>query len=225
MALSGFSCCYGFKEIVVTLGISRCRIAEEIECIFIVFRLRDKERTEVLGWGYAERKKFWCILGVSRLSERASPKREAQYLLPGFPRILAWARERGWTLKDPRLSENPSLERESQIFSLVNSWFRVGIQRMEKILRLEAVSEELVKLPKTKPNSHQVVPMAGRGTAACQNVPNDLLAQMVAALQHVNENLQTLNQNASPSLSSQPLVPPGPTEYRGLDEFCRRNPS
>ncbi|KAF1874346.1 hypothetical protein Lal_00013790, partial [Lupinus albus] len=43
-------------EIVVTFGISRCHIAEEIECIFIVFRLRDKERTEVLGWGYAERK-------------------------------------------------------------------------------------------------------------------------------------------------------------------------
>ncbi|KAF1859179.1 hypothetical protein Lal_00001010 [Lupinus albus] len=32
------------------------------------------------------------ILGDSRLSERASTKREAQYLLPGFPRILTLAR-------------------------------------------------------------------------------------------------------------------------------------
>ncbi|KAF1894424.1 hypothetical protein Lal_00027121 [Lupinus albus] len=35
-------------------------------------------------------------------------------------------------------------------FSLVNSWFRVGFQRMERILRLEAVLEELAKLPRTK---------------------------------------------------------------------------
>ncbi|KAF1870786.1 hypothetical protein Lal_00039436 [Lupinus albus] len=57
-------------QIVVTLGISRCRIAEEIECIFIVFRFRDKEITEVLGWGYAERKVFFVeivvTLGISR---------------------------------------------------------------------------------------------------------------------------------------------------------------
>ncbi|KAF1869772.1 hypothetical protein Lal_00017349 [Lupinus albus] len=70
-----------------------------------------------------------------------------------------------------------------------------------------------------------VVHMAGRGTGASQNVLNDLLAQMVAALQHVNENLQALNQNPAPSPSSQPLVPPGLAEYRGLDEFYRRNPS
>ncbi|KAF1866311.1 hypothetical protein Lal_00024316 [Lupinus albus] len=57
------------------------------------------------------------------------------------------------------------------------------------------------------------------------NVLNDLLAQMVAVLQQVNENLHSLNQNHAPSLSSQPLVPPGPAEYRGLDAFCRRNPS
>ncbi|KAF1879822.1 hypothetical protein Lal_00037325 [Lupinus albus] len=30
---------------------------------------------------------------------------------------------------------------------------------------------------------------------------------------------------SAPSPSSHPLVPPGPAEYRGLDEFCRRNPS
>ncbi|KAF1894668.1 hypothetical protein Lal_00027046 [Lupinus albus] len=65
--------------------------------------------------------------------------------------------------------------------------------------------------------------MAGSGTS--QNVPNDLLAQMVAALQHMNEKLHNLNQNHAPSPSLQPLVPPGPAEYRGLDEFCRRNPS
>ncbi|KAF1888073.1 hypothetical protein Lal_00024085 [Lupinus albus] len=65
----------------------------------------------------------------------------------------------------------------------------------------------------------------GRGRGASQNVPNDLLAQMVVALQQVNENLHNLNQNPAPSLSSHPLVPPGPAEYRGLDEFCRRNPS
>ncbi|KAF1870602.1 hypothetical protein Lal_00025905 [Lupinus albus] len=45
--------------------------------------------------------------------ERASPKREAQYLLPGFPGILAWARygsprrwREVWTLQDSRLSES-----------------------------------------------------------------------------------------------------------------------
>ncbi|KAF1889027.1 hypothetical protein Lal_00042996 [Lupinus albus] len=65
--------------------------------------------------------------------------------------------------------------------------------------------------------------MAGRGTS--QNVPNDLLVQMVAALQQMNENLHNLNQNPVPSPSSQPLVPPGPTKYQGLDEFCIRNPS
>ncbi|KAF1891030.1 hypothetical protein Lal_00001166, partial [Lupinus albus] len=65
--------------------------------------------------------------------------------------------------------------------------------------------------------------MAGRGTS--QNVPNDLLVQMVAALQQMNENLHNLNQNPAPNPSSQPLVPPEPGEYRGLDEFCRRNPS
>ncbi|KAF1879619.1 hypothetical protein Lal_00033277 [Lupinus albus] len=66
--------------------------------------------------------------------------------------------------------------------------------------------------------------MASRGSGTSQNVSNDLLAQMVAALQQVNENLQRLNQNASPSPSSDPLVPPGPAEYRGLDEFCKQKP-
>ncbi|KAF1868258.1 hypothetical protein Lal_00018778 [Lupinus albus] len=65
--------------------------------------------------------------------------------------------------------------------------------------------------------------MAGRGTS--QNVQNDLLVQMVAALQQMNENLRSLNQNPAPSPSSQNLVPPGPAEYQGLDEFCKRNPS
>ncbi|KAF1865910.1 hypothetical protein Lal_00033370 [Lupinus albus] len=65
--------------------------------------------------------------------------------------------------------------------------------------------------------------MAGRGTN--QNVPNDLLVQMVAALQQMNENLHNLNQNHAPSPSSQPLVTPEPAEYRGLDEFCKRNPN
>ncbi|KAF1887829.1 hypothetical protein Lal_00023837 [Lupinus albus] len=62
----------------------------------------------------------------------------------------------------------------------------------------------------------------GRGRGSGQN---DLLAQIAAVLMNMNENLQHLNQNATPSPSSQPLVPPGPAEYRGLDEFCRRNPS
>ncbi|KAF1879862.1 hypothetical protein Lal_00014162 [Lupinus albus] len=65
----------------------------------------------------------------------------------------------------------------------------------------------------------------GRGRGASQNVPNDLLAQIVAALQQVNENLQNLNQNPTSSPNPHPLVPPGPAEYRGLDEFCRRNPT
>ncbi|KAF1869302.1 hypothetical protein Lal_00018394 [Lupinus albus] len=47
---------------------------------------------------------------------------------------------------------------------------------------------------------------------------------MVAALQQVNENLQSLNQNAAPSPSSHPLVPPRPVEYRGLDEFYKQKP-
>ncbi|KAF1881565.1 hypothetical protein Lal_00021420 [Lupinus albus] len=78
-----------------------------------------------------------------------------------------------------------------------------------------------------KEGSIPKVPMArrGRGRGTSQNVPNDLLAQMVAALQQVNENLHNLNQNLASSPSSHPLVPPGPIEYRGLDEFCRRNPS
>ncbi|KAF1882477.1 hypothetical protein Lal_00039125 [Lupinus albus] len=58
-----------------------------------------------------------------------------------------------------------------------------------------------------------------------ENVHNDLLVQMVATLQQMNENLRSLNQNPTLSSSSQNLVPPGPTEYRGLDEFCKRNPS
>ncbi|KAF1863251.1 hypothetical protein Lal_00046624 [Lupinus albus] len=65
----------------------------------------------------------------------------------------------------------------------------------------------------------------GRGRGTSQNVSKDLLAQMVAALQQMNESLHNLNQNPAPSPSSQPLVPPGPAEYRGLDEICRRNPS
>ncbi|KAF1884418.1 hypothetical protein Lal_00033424 [Lupinus albus] len=65
--------------------------------------------------------------------------------------------------------------------------------------------------------------MAERGTS--QNVPNDLLVQIVAALRQMNESLHNLNQNPAPSPSSQPLVPPEPAEYRGLDEFSKRNPS
>ncbi|KAF1892982.1 hypothetical protein Lal_00039295 [Lupinus albus] len=61
--------------------------------------------------------------------------------------------------------------------------------------------------------------MAGRGRGTSQNILNDLLTQMVAALQQVNENLRSLNQNAAPNPSSHPLVPPGPAEYPGLDEF------
>ncbi|KAF1866356.1 hypothetical protein Lal_00024366 [Lupinus albus] len=45
--------------------------------------------------------------------------------------------------------------------------------------------------------------MAGRGTS--QNVPDDLLVQMVATLQQMNENLRSLNQNPAPSPSSQNL--------------------
>ncbi|KAF1894780.1 hypothetical protein Lal_00021074 [Lupinus albus] len=65
--------------------------------------------------------------------------------------------------------------------------------------------------------------MAGRETN--QNVQNELLVQMVATLQQMNENLHSLNQNPAPSPSSQNLVPPGSAEYQGLDEFCKRNPS
>ncbi|KAF1889087.1 hypothetical protein Lal_00035277 [Lupinus albus] len=67
-------CRVTLEEIVVTLGISRCRIAEEIECIFIVFRLRDKERTEVLGWGYVERKFFFVEQGLTK-RVKTSPTR------------------------------------------------------------------------------------------------------------------------------------------------------
>ncbi|KAF1885864.1 hypothetical protein Lal_00042738 [Lupinus albus] len=65
--------------------------------------------------------------------------------------------------------------------------------------------------------------MAGRGTS--QNVQNELLVQMVATLQHMNESLRSLNQNPASSPSSQNLVPLGPAEYQGLDEFRKRNPS
>ncbi|KAF1896344.1 hypothetical protein Lal_00049042 [Lupinus albus] len=52
----------------------------------------------------------------------------------------------------------------------------------------------------------------GRGRGSGQN---ELLAQIAAVLANVNENLQHLNQNATPSPSLQPLVPPEPAEYRG----------
>ncbi|KAF1895754.1 hypothetical protein Lal_00037870 [Lupinus albus] len=126
----------------------------------------------------------------------------------------------------------------------------VSISRMEKILKLEAVSVELEKLSRTKPNTHRgvdlrkgkyvlkpgllthenrdkqvpITEMSGRGRGRGSG-QNDLLAQIAAVMMNMNENLQHLNQNATPSPSSQPLVPPGPAEYRGLDEFCRRNPS
>ncbi|KAF1866027.1 hypothetical protein Lal_00013463 [Lupinus albus] len=64
--------------------------------------------------------------------------------------------------------------------------------------------------------------MAGRGRGTSQNFPNDLLAQMVAALQQVNENLNSLNKNTTPSPSSQPLIPPESAEYRGLGEFYKQ---
>ncbi|KAF1893026.1 hypothetical protein Lal_00024146 [Lupinus albus] len=67
--------------------------------------------------------------------------------------------------------------------------------------------------------------MAGRERGASQNVPNDLLVQMVAALQQISENLQHLNRSVAPGPSSHTLVQQGPAEYRGLDKSCRRNPS
>ncbi|KAF1885924.1 hypothetical protein Lal_00015419 [Lupinus albus] len=73
-------------------------------------------------------------------------------------------------------------------------------------------------------NGYVHVPMAGRGRGTSQNVPNELLAQMVAALQQMNENLHCLNQNTTPSPSSQPLAPTEPAEYRGLGEFCKQRP-
>ncbi|KAF1888446.1 hypothetical protein Lal_00011217 [Lupinus albus] len=85
-------------------------------------------------------------------------------------------------------------------------------------------SDALARARISRSDENQVH-MAGRGRGTNQNIPNDLLAQMVAAMQQVNENLHNLNQNLAPSPSSQPLVPPGPAEYRGLDEFCRRNSS
>ncbi|KAF1862620.1 hypothetical protein Lal_00013381 [Lupinus albus] len=69
-----------------------------------------------------------------------------------------------------------------------------------------------------------VTEMCGRGRGRGSG-QNDLLAQIAAVLMNMNENLQHLNQNVTPSPSSQPLVPPRSAEYRGLDEFCRRNPS
>ncbi|KAF1884286.1 hypothetical protein Lal_00042938 [Lupinus albus] len=66
---------------------------------------------------------------------------------------------------------------------------------------------------------------AGRERGASQNVPNDLLAQMVAALQQMSENLQHLNRSVAPGPSLHTLVQQGQAEYRGLDKSCRRNPS
>ncbi|KAF1866004.1 hypothetical protein Lal_00041702 [Lupinus albus] len=48
---------------------------------------------------------------------------------------------------------------------------------------------------------------------------------MVATLQQMSENLQHLNRSVAPGPSSHTLVQQGPTEYRGLDKSCRRNPS
>ncbi|KAF1895988.1 hypothetical protein Lal_00046744 [Lupinus albus] len=66
--------------------------------------------------------------------------------------------------------------------------------------------------------------MAGRGRGRGSG-QNDLLAQIATVLQNMNENLQHLNQNAAPSPNPHPLAPQGPVEYRGFDEFCRRNPN
>ncbi|KAF1888290.1 hypothetical protein Lal_00043169 [Lupinus albus] len=48
----------GDQNIVVSTLIW-CRIAKRLSVSSLSVRLRDKERTEVLGWGYAERKVFF----------------------------------------------------------------------------------------------------------------------------------------------------------------------
>ncbi|KAF1869466.1 hypothetical protein Lal_00022874 [Lupinus albus] len=67
--------------------------------------------------------------------------------------------------------------------------------------------------------------MAERGRGTSQNVPNDLLAQLVEVLQGMNENLQNLNRSVASGPGSHTLFSQGPTEYRELDKSYRRNPS
>ncbi|KAF1888389.1 hypothetical protein Lal_00039311 [Lupinus albus] len=64
--------------------------------------------------------------------------------------------------------------------------------------------------------------MAGRGRGFGEN---EILAHIVVVLKNMNENLQHLNQNAAQSPNPHPLAPQGPVDYRGLGEFCRRNPN
>ncbi|KAF1862595.1 hypothetical protein Lal_00014135 [Lupinus albus] len=72
---------------------------------------------------------------------------------------------------------------------------------------------------------YQVTKMSGRGRErGRESGQNDLLAQIAVVLMNMNENLQHLNQNVTPSPNPHPLLPQGSVEYRGLDEFCRRNP-
>ncbi|KAF1863199.1 hypothetical protein Lal_00042503 [Lupinus albus] len=68
------------------------------------------------------------------------------------------------------------------------------------------------------------VHMAERGRGTSQNVPNDLLEQMVEVLQGMNKNLQKLNRGVALGLNLHTLVSQGPAEYRELDKSCRRNP-
>ncbi|KAF1863054.1 hypothetical protein Lal_00018899 [Lupinus albus] len=109
--------------------------------------------------------------------------------------------------KGMRSTRNPSL-----------NYIALSYHRLSSLDYSCLSSLSSVVVPKT-------VHMAGRVRGARQNVPNDLLAQMVEALQQMSENLQNLNQSVAPGPSSHTLVQQGPAEYRGLDKSCRRNPS
>ncbi|KAF1866097.1 hypothetical protein Lal_00045020 [Lupinus albus] len=104
---------------------------------------------------------------------------------------------------DSRLSERFSPERERLTWEGEILGYTGGFSPEQRLSRLGE---------KWHFGAVETVPMVGRGRGTSQNVLNELLAQMVAALQQINENLHSLNQNTTPSSSSQPLAPTEPAE-------------
>ncbi|KAF1862577.1 hypothetical protein Lal_00014117 [Lupinus albus] len=79
---------------------------------------------------------------------------------------------------------------------------------IKEILRLEEIAEEAFKVTRNRSPTLTKVRMAERGRGTSQNVPKDLLAQMLEVLQGMNENLRSLNWSVAPG--------PGPLSQSGF---------
>ncbi|KAF1883320.1 hypothetical protein Lal_00015112 [Lupinus albus] len=91
-----------------------------------------------------------------RLIERSSPERK-RISWEGYWRILPWARNGNFGLLTQCNRLHSAGNRLHSASNRLHLLFRVSISRMEKILKLEAVSVELEKLSRTKPNTHRGV--------------------------------------------------------------------